>query len=333
MSVGAGCGAAVLLILLLLRQLGEEFRIQSRRLAEEEAAVSEKVRELTEKERVIQADIQKAEAGVQEIGQLYELSRRFLATLEPDQGLQVTGEFLETWIPNLSDSARDPCLRQLAALMERDAVTPEGVRRILPLGTEGADTRERWAIAGEQLALGLQRLNLYRKVQESATHDGLTYLLVRRYFLQRLEDELERARRRSATVAFLMVDLDRFKEVNDTYGHLVGDLVLREMAHRLRGAVREMDLVGRYGGEEFEVVLPEADLELATLIADRIRRAVESVPVAAYDEEVRITVSVGVAVFPRDAGTPVELIERADEAMYRAKELGRNRTVAWSVVG
>ena len=333
MSVGAGCGAAVLLILLLLRQLGEEFRIQSRRLAEEEAAVSEKVRELTEKERVIQADIQKAEAGVQEIGQLYELSRRFLATLEPDQGLQVTGEFLETWIPNLSDSARDPCLRQLAALMERDAVTPEGVRRILPLGTEGADTRERWAIAGEQLALGLQRLNLYRKVQESATHDGLTHLLVRRYFLQRLEDELERARRRSATVAFLMVDLDRFKEVNDTYGHLVGDLVLREMAHRLRGAVREMDLVGRYGGEEFEVVLPEADLELATLIADRIRRAVESDPVAAYDEEVRITVSVGVAVFPRDAGTPVELIERADEAMYRAKELGRNRTVAWSVVG
>lgn len=329
-SVLAGGGAAFLLIGWILRRMGEEFRVQSSRLAEEERSVAERVRDLTERERVIQAEIQQAEEEVQEIGQLYDLSKRFLATLEPEQGLQVTGEFLERWIPTLSDSVRDQSLHQLAALMEQDAITPEAVRRFLPLGTEGADTRERWAIAGEQLSLGLQRLNLYRKVQESATHDGLTDLLVRRYFLQRLEDELQRARRRSATAAFLMVDLDRFKEVNDTYGHLVGDVVLREVAQRIRSSVREMDLVGRYGGEEFEVVLPEADLQLATLIADRIRRAVESAAVAAYDEEVQITVSIGVAIFPRDAESPADLIERADEAMYRAKELGRNRTMACS---
>jgi len=165
-------------------------------------------------------------------------------------------------------------------------------------------------------------------VQESATHDGLTGVLVRRTFLERFREEVERALARSAPMVFLMVDLDHFKQVNDTYGHLVGDVVLREIAALIRGSVREMDLVGRVGGEEFGVVLPEAGMDLGTQIAERIRRTIEAAPIRAYDEEIHITVSVGVALCPGQARNPGELIEKADQAMYQAKGMGRNRTVS-----
>ena len=178
-----------------------------------------------------------------------------------------------------------------------------------------------------QLALGLQRIALYRRIQNSATHDGLTGLLTRRSFLERLTEETERTLRRSDSAAFLMVDLDRFKLVNDTYGHLVGDVVLREVSRIIRRSVREVDVVGRYGGEEFGVLLPGANEPLGLQIAERVRRAIAICLIRAYDETVRITVSVGIALCPQHAAAAEQLVEQADQAMYQAKFLGRDRVV------
>lgn len=326
----SGGGTIFLLVPMILGWIEKQYRTNSSRWVEEEKEISEETRKLVEEEEMIRTRIRAQEGAVQDIAALYDLSKCFLATLEPEQGLQVARDFLGKSLSALPRENREACLHRISGLMEREVISAEALLEVLPSGGDGLAGREHWAIAGEQLALGLQRLCLYRKVQESATHDGLTGLLTRRYFLQQMKDELERAQRRSSAASFLMVDLDHFKEVNDTYGHLVGDVVLREVAQRIHSSVREMDLVGRYGGEEFEVALPEANTELAMQIAERIRLAVESAPIRAYDEEVRITVSIGISVFPRDGKTPVDLIEGADQAMYRAKGLGRNQTAVWS---
>ncbi len=279
-----------------------------------------------EKERR-RLSIQKKEEAIGEIGELYQLSKRFLATLDWEQARQIAEEALARWIPTLRGEERVRTLRRLRELVEGGQVSVEALIQAMPLAGTDFPSRDRWAIVSGQLALGLQRVALYGQVQESATHDGLTGLLVRRTFQERLQEEVERALRQSAPVTFLMVDLDRFKQVNDTYGHLVGDVVLREVATLIRGSVREMDLVGRYGGEEFGVLLPAADRELGIQIAERIRRTIESTPIRAYDEEIHVTVSVGVALVPLQASEAEELVEKADQAMYRAKEMGRNRTV------
>lgn len=272
------------------------------------------------------AELQRREGSITEIAELYQLSKRFLATLDWEQARQITEESLAEWVPSLRKEDRARVMEKIRELVDKSQISVEALIQVMPLAGTDFLSRDHWAIVSGQLALGLQRIALYRQVQELATHDGLTGLLVRRTFRERLEEEVERSVRRSAPVTFLMVDLDRFKEVNDTYGHLVGDVVLREIAALIRGSVREMDLVGRYGGEEFGVLLPEAGVELGVQIAERIRRTIESTPIRAYDEEIQMTVSIGAALCPRDSSRVEELIEKADQAMYRAKGMGRNRT-------
>lgn len=271
--------------------------------------------------------LREREAAIQEMTGMYQLSRQFLGTLEADEGLRITREFLGKAIPSLGEADLEGHLRAIREMVNRGEVSAEALIQAIPLRGTAYPDRERWSILSNQLALGLQRISLYQQVQESATHDGLTGLMVRRYFKERLAGEVEGALRRGGTIAFLMVDLDRFKGVNDTYGHLVGDVVLREIARIIRSSVREMDLVGRYGGEEFAVALPDASEEVGMQIAERIRTAVENARIRAYDEEIRITVSVGLSLCPRRAGTADQLVDEADRAMYRAKGLGRNRTV------
>ncbi len=187
------------------------------------------------------------------------------------------------------------------------------------------DGIERCGILVSQFALAIRRIRLYERVQELAIHDGLTGLFVRRHFLARLQEEIARAARRELPLTFLMVDIDHFKLINDHHGHLVGDAVLRELAALLRTQVREVDLLGRYGGEEFALGLPETDMAHAELAAERIRRAVEQTTFRAYDEHLTMMVSIGVAAFPHDAVDVAELVEHADAALYKAKVGGRNR--------
>jgi diguanylate cyclase len=158
--------------------------------------------------------------------------------------------------------------------------------------------------------------------------DGLTRITNRRHFMELFRQELERTQRYRGRLACLLVDLDHFKEINDTHGHLVGDEVLMAVARALRDSSRNLDVVARYGGEEFALLLPETDREAARHVAERYRKTLEQVRIASGASSVGVTASIGVACYPDDSASTVdELLQRADTALYRAKDLGRNRVV------
>jgi diguanylate cyclase (GGDEF)-like protein len=165
-------------------------------------------------------------------------------------------------------------------------------------------------------------------LQEQAITDPLTGLYNRRYLWEFLRREWIKAKRKESSLAVIMIDLDHFKRINDAHGHQAGDFVLTAVAGLLRTHIRSSDIVCRYGGEEFALVLPEASLENVRLRAEHIRAAIkrldfrhEGVPLG------RITASLGVALFPHHADSPDSLIRAADEALYEAKGAGRDRTV------
>ncbi|HEY5046710.1 MAG TPA: PleD family two-component system response regulator [Rhizomicrobium sp.] len=165
---------------------------------------------------------------------------------------------------------------------------------------------------------------------EMAITDPLTGLHNRRYLSRHLETSLENAASSGKPVAFLILDIDYFKAVNDTHGHDIGDEVLREFASRIASNVRGVDLACRYGGEEFVVVMPDTDMELASAVAERLRRSVETAPfsISRIPHKLDITVSVGIAGCEGADDSAEALLRRADQALYRAKRDGRNRVVA-----
>ena len=173
------------------------------------------------------------------------------------------------------------------------------------------------------------RLNL-QHTMELAIVDGLTGLNNRRYLDSHLKILFDRAAVRGRPISICMTDIDRFKLVNDTYGHDVGDEVLREFAARIRSTVRGADLACRYGGEEFVVVMPDTPMELAASVAERLRAIVEDKPfyVRSIDRELSITASLGIATSSGAFGAPDEILKQADKALYEAKHAGRNRVVA-----
>ncbi len=166
----------------------------------------------------------------------------------------------------------------------------------------------------------------YTAIKDLAIHDGLTGIFNHHEFQKRLLWEIKRAGRYKRTLSLVMMDIDRFKTFNDTYGHQAGDTVLRAMGDYLRNAIRSSDEAARYGGEEFALIMPETPAETAFITAQRIGAEIARLPIA-IDEGViiNITMSIGVATFPQDAATKEELIAAADRTMYRAKHLGRNR--------
>jgi two-component system, cell cycle response regulator len=165
---------------------------------------------------------------------------------------------------------------------------------------------------------------------EMAVTDGLTGLHNRRYLDSHLKTLFDRAMNRRRPLSLMITDIDRFKSINDTYGHDAGDDILREFAARLRKNVRGIDLACRYGGEEFVVVMPDTDSALANIVAERVRAQIADKPfeVSTLSEPISVTISIGVAGI-RHAGDTVEaLMKRADKALYEAKNSGRNRVVA-----
>lgn len=166
-----------------------------------------------------------------------------------------------------------------------------------------------------------------RRLIQLATIDPLTGLMNRGAFDQALEREFERASRYARPASLILIDLDHFKHVNDTWGHPVGDRVLAQVAAAIRACLRHVDLAGRTGGEEFAVLMPETSPEGAAVAAERLRHAVAGLAMAVGDEPVRVTASVGVVTWSPVFGTAAAMVEAADRTLYRAKGAGRNRTV------
>jgi diguanylate cyclase (GGDEF)-like protein len=171
---------------------------------------------------------------------------------------------------------------------------------------------------------------LMDRLRSAALHDGLTGLFNRRFLRESLPQLQASSSRRGAPLCLIMLDLDHFKRVNDTYGHLVGDRTLRAVSEALRESSRRADLIARYGGEEFAVLCPDTDCETGLHVAERLRAAVEALDETVLGHPGPQTISLGVAVQTRDHElTPEQLIDQADVAMYEAKHRGRNRAIAW----
>jgi diguanylate cyclase (GGDEF)-like protein len=186
-----------------------------------------------------------------------------------------------------------------------------------------AELRARLFTGRRILQLQDQLITAREKMREQATKDFLTGVWNLRTIMERLDQELERSHRLDQPFSLLLVDIDHFKRVNDTFGHLVGDGVLRETARRMRQAVRPYDLVGRCGGEEFVILLPECAADDAVACAERVRELVAAEPIVEGEHEIAVTLSIGVA-----SGGFAEanvMLQDADAAMYRAKARGRNR--------
>lgn len=175
--------------------------------------------------------------------------------------------------------------------------------------------------------LGMSRLNDELKV--ASRIDGLTGLFNRRYWQERFEQAYKLAKRREKPSTALMLDIDHFKKVNDTYGHQAGDSVIQSLAHLIKRCVRETDLAGRYGGEEFAVILTDSAVDNAVTVAERLRRLAEHSQVEHEGQIIKFNISVGLAEFSPLCDSPMEWLERADQALYQAKQTGRNRYCVW----
>ncbi|HUF32175.1 MAG TPA: sensor domain-containing diguanylate cyclase [Acidimicrobiales bacterium] len=176
-----------------------------------------------------------------------------------------------------------------------------------------------------QAGAAIDKTYLHEEARRLSVTDGLTGVWNRRHFDLRCSQELDRAQRFNEEFGVVMLDIDDFKPINDTHGHQVGDGILVELTQRLVEATREVDVVARYGGEEFALVLPRSDLAGALRVAERVRGAIADEPFTTDVGDLRVTVSVGVALRPADGASVSALVGAADAAMYRAKALGKNR--------
>lgn len=186
-------------------------------------------------------------------------------------------------------------------------------------------------IALEKLTRELEEKN--KVLDNLANLDGLTGIYNHRYFQNTLEQEISRATRRETSLALLLIDIDHFKNFNDTYGHQIGDFVLKEFAETLKKNLRNYDTLARYGGEEFAVILPDSTEEEAMLVAEKLRQAVEHKVFADSRSEYRVTASFGIAACAPaiiDDFSKSSFINKADEALYEAKDKGRNRVASWA---
>jgi len=189
------------------------------------------------------------------------------------------------------------------------------------------DEKKLISIIAEQSVIAINNAVLHKKIKNLSITDGLTSLYCYRFFQEKLDDELVRARRYQEPLGLIMMDIDGFKEVNDIWGHQTGDRVLKQIAEILKEICREVDIISRYGGEEFAILLPETDKEGTFYLAERIRRAIKNFEFTSLSNEtIKLTVSCGVASFPDSAKDKEKLIKKADDALYKAKNEGKNKT-------
>ncbi|HTX89688.1 MAG TPA: diguanylate cyclase [Anaerolineales bacterium] len=239
---------------------------------------------------------------------------------------------LKSWVQNIPDKTASKILKLI------DISTTTSIC-YLPLIIEGKPMGVLWmwgeglhesdiptvSLFASQVAAALQNANLLTEVGRLAITDELTGIFNRRHFFEMAEKRFERAQKYNANLSALIVDIDHFKRFNDQYGHAVGDQVLREAASRMCSALRESDIIGRYGGEEFSILLPETNLQSAVHVAERLMAHVSNNPIDTDAGKLSIQISIGAAGMNQDTPDLHSLIIRSDQAMYLAKNQGRNR--------
>jgi len=232
----------------------------------------------------------------------------------------------------LQPASGEPLDAQVLAVPLERAPNVLGVLAVFAHGVDGftADDEAALSTLAGQAAIAVENVLLHGEAKRMSITDPLTGLANFRSMSSTLNSEIERAVRFHRPLGLLMLDLDHFKTVNDTYGHARGDEVLRELSRRVSGQVREVDVFARYGGEEFVLILPETDREGVAAMARRICEVVRATPFHDGGPELQITISVGGASFPEDGSTAEALLRASDEAMYLAKRAGRN---GWAMAG
>lgn len=315
--------SALFASLALRRLLREGLLRKERRFKELEFEYSE----LDAEKRRLTAETQALEETLNETVLLYNLTKDICKTLDEEKIFAVFKERINDHLKagecRLLDKDADLSIYKSQTIFPL-VIQQETLGYLLAGGISDKD-KEKFRILAQQFLIGLKRALLYKKMQELSITDSLTGLFSRRHFLDRFKEELSRSKQFKYKFSFLMADIDKFKSFNDKYGHLVGDAILREVAKTIKETIRQIDFVGRYGGEELSIILVETDKEKACFAGERLRKAVESKVIKVYDEDLRVTVSIGIATFPDDGPTRDGLIEGADKALYMAKEGGRNK--------
>jgi diguanylate cyclase (GGDEF)-like protein len=206
---------------------------------------------------------------------------------------------------------------------------------IAATGSEIADdqTNTTLHLFSRSMGLALNNALIHSKFQRLAAYDGLTNIYNRRFGMTRLQEDFGRASREQSALSVVMVDIDHFKNINDNYGHLVGDKAIMLIASILKKTLRDGDIVVRYGGEEFLMILQGASSKDAAEVSERIRHKVEDSTLNVGEQQIGMTVSIGVCGYPEtNVADEVSLIDKADQALYHAKQTGRNRVVQFGTL-
>lgn len=324
----------VVTIFAMIRRIVFQFE---NKLREERLFFDQEYQKLVDKKKKIDAEKSQLEREALNTFTLYEITKDVSRGFDEEEALKVLRRKLDENVSFSDFRLLDPLSAEAKHLKDsgehflftlKDKKTKLGLLAIKKLR---AEDREKVMIIGHQFALALRRIRLYQEVERLAISDSLTEVYTRRYFLERFEEELSRAATHGLKLSFLIIDVDRFKSFNDQHGHLAGDQILKEIGAIIKGNVREIDILGRYGGEEFCVVLPDTDGKGAQYFAERIRKTTEEASIKAYDTVVKATLSVGISTFPQDGERVNELVDKADWALYRAKKLGRNRVCSFGI--
>lgn len=319
----------ILIISVFLNLLLREFLLERLRLkGAEGAALQNELSRLNDLKHDLELENEQLNKKFDDTLALYELTKDICKSLEEEKVFNIFSKDLKKHI-SIGDCRY---IKDSADLIKYKNYT------ILPINLDGNQAagylavdriletdKVKFTILTQQFLIGLRRALLYQKVQGLTITDVLTAVYCRRYFLERFSEELKRSKKNKLNLTFLMIDIDNFKQFNDRYGHLVGDAILRQVSKTIREMVRQIDFIGRYGGEEISVVLAETNREQANYAAERIRQAISQEVIKVYDEELKVTVSVGVSTFPDNASNMQNLIEMADQALYLAKETGKNK--------
>ena len=197
------------------------------------------------------------------------------------------------------------------------------------LGTHGIELLE---VLGNQAATSIANAKLYGEIERLAVTDGLTGLFNHRHFQETLAQEFNRLERFSEPISLLIIDIDHFKKINDTYGHPVGDAVLKKVSGIIRKTIRNIDIPARYGGEEFAVILLGTDTNGALKMAERLRKSIADAKFSSEQNAFSVTVSIGISTHAKEMRKKEDLVEQADKALYHAKRTGRNRSIKWEEI-